>query len=308
MGPLIALLVAGQLLELNGRIEPPPPQAFVTLTGAGKPFSASLVAGPDGRFRFRGLAPGAYMLSVLVPGRGEIWRTVHLDAGAAGRRISLVIHFEPLPGTLAEGQTVTLETLRLPDRAIRHYRRALEALERYDAEAARRELELAVEAAPRFAAAWNQLGTIAYQTGRHEEAEKFFREALRHEPSAYSPLVNLGGVLVNLGRFEEAREVNREAVRRQPADALARVQLGAACWALGDAREAIEHLREAIRLDPEHFAAPQLLLAEIYAARSDREAAAQLLEDFLTRRPNSPEAARARQRLEQLRRQSPARP
>lgn len=304
----IALLLLAELLELSGRIEPPPPQAFVTLTGAGTPFTASVVTGPDGRFRFRGLAAGAYTLSVLAPGRGEIWRTVHLDRGAPGGRVSLVVAFEPPPGTLAEGQTVTLETLRLPEPALRHYRRAMEALGRYDAEAARRELERAVELAPGFAAAWNQLGTIAYQTGRREQAERYFREALRHEPGAYSPLVNLGGVLVNLGRYEEARQLNREAVRRQPADALARVQLGAACWAMGDVEEAIVHLREAVRLDPDHFSQPQLLLADIYAARSDREAAARLLEEFLARRPDSPEAARVRQRLEQLRQQAPARP
>lgn len=308
MAALAALWLVAELLELSGRIEPAPPQAFVTLTGASAPFTASVVAGPDGRFRFRGLAPGAYTLSVLAPGRGEVWRTVPLDAGTPGGRISLVVAFEPGRGTLAEGQTVALEMLRLPERAVRHYQRALEALGRYDAETARRELERAVELAPRFAAAWNQLGTVAYQTGRREEAEKFFREALRHEPTAYSPLVNLGGVLVNLGRFEEAREVNHEAVRRQPEDALARVQLGAACWALGEAGEAIEHLREAIRLDPDHFSAPQLLLAEIYAARSEREAAAQLLEDFLKRRHGKPEAARARQRLEELRRNAPSRP
>ncbi|MDW8130467.1 MAG: tetratricopeptide repeat protein [Bryobacterales bacterium] len=308
MRPLIAILLAADLIELTGRIEPAPPQAFVTLSGAGIPFMASVVTGPDGRFRFRGLAPGAYTLSVLAPGRGEVWRTVHLHGGAPGGRTSLVVPFEPPPGTLAEGHTVGLETLRLPGRAIRHYRRALDALGRYDAEAARRQLLRAVELAPRFSAAWNQLGTIAYQSGRREEAEKYFREALRHEPSAYSPLVNLGGVLVNLGRYLEAREVNREAVRRQPADALARVQLGAACWALGDSEEAIVHLREAIRLDPDHFSSPHLLLAEVYAARSEHEAAAAVLEEFLSRRPNAPEASRVRRRLEELKRAPPAQP
>ncbi len=302
MAVLLALLFGAKLLELSGRIQPPPERAFVTLAGAATPYTASVVVGSDGRFRFRGLAPGAYTLSVLAPGRGEVWRTVHLDPAAPGGRVSLVIEFEPSPATVSEGQTVTVQTLRVPESALRHYRRALAALGRYDAEGALRELERAVAIAPGFAAAWNQMGAIAYQTGRREEAEKFFREALRHEPSAYSPLVNLGGVLVNLGRYEEARRVNREAVRKQPGDALARVQLGAACWALGDAEEAIEQLREAIRLDPDHFSAPQLLLAEIYAARSDRDAAAQVLEAFLARRPNSPEAERARRRLEELRR------
>jgi len=308
MGALLSLcLLAAGGLELTGRIEPAPQQAFVTLTGATEPFTAGVVAGPDGRFRFRNLAPGAYTLTVLAPGRGEVWRTVHLDAATPGGRLDLVIPFDPAAHTAAEGQTVSVETLRIPKRALRHYRRALEALARYDADGAVGELRRAVERAPTFAAAWNQLGTIAYQRGLREEAEGHFREALRHEPGAYSPLVNLGGVLVNLGRFQEALDVNREAVRRQPADALARVQLGAALWGLSRTEEAIEHLREAIRRDPDHFSQPQLLLAEIYAERSDRAAAVRLLEEFLARRPGAPEAARVRQRLEHLKSSAPVR-
>jgi len=308
MGALLALwLFWGGSLQLTGRIEPAPQQAFVTLNGATAPFTASAVVGPDGRFRFRNLAPGAYTLTVLAPGRGEVWRTVHLDAATPGARLDLVIPFDPPARTLGEGQTVSVETLRIPERALRHYRRALEALARYDGDGAVAELRRAVELAPGFAAAWNQLGTIAYQRGRREEAEAHFREALRHEPGAYSPLVNLGGVLVNLGRFEEALEVNREAVRRQPEDALARIQLGAALWGLGRSGEAIEHLREALRLDPDHFSHPQLLLAEIYAERSDRASAVRLLEEFLERRRGSPEAPRVRRRLEQLKSSAPER-
>lgn len=298
----LAVLLAAQTLELLGRIEPPPERAFVTLSGATTPFTCSAVAGPDGRFRFRDLTPGAYTLSILAPGRGEVRRTVHLNAATAGerRRLEIVIPFQPPAATLGEGQTVGLASLRLPERAIEEYRRAQQGLARHDVEGAVGHLRRAVELAPQFAAAWNQLGTIAYQTGRREEAEKYFREALRHEPRAYSPLVNLGGVLINLGRFREALELNLRAVAEQPEDALARVQLGANYWALGEGAKAVEHLEEAKRLDPEHFSQPELLLAQIHLERGERAAAIRELEQFLARRAGSADAARVRRQLEEL--------
>jgi hypothetical protein len=53
--------------------------------------------------------------------------------------------------------------------------------------------------------------------------------------------------------------------------------------------------------------ASQLLLAEIYTERSVRASAIRLLDEFLARRPASPEAPRVRQRLEQLKSAAPGR-
>ncbi len=308
MWAVVMALLAAEMLELRGRLDPPLQQAFVMLSSTSAPFAVHAVTDAGGRFRLRDLAPGSYTLAVLAPGRGEVRRTIHLRAASADARgrVEMVVPFDPPAATVAEGQTVSAETLRIPDRALREYRQAQQKLVSRDIEGAVSHLKRAVELAPRFAAAWNQLGTIAYQLGQREEAEKYFREALRVEPGAYTPLVNLGGVLVNLGRYQEALELNLRAVREQPEDALARVQLGATYWALGERDKAVEQLREAKRLDPEHFSQPELLLAQIYLERGERAAAVAELEEFLARRPFSPEAARVREQLRQLRGEKPA--
>ncbi len=308
MWAAVALLLAAGMLELRGRLDPPLEHAFVTLSSTSTPFTVHAVTDAAGRFRLKDLAPGSYTLAVLAPGRGEVRRTVHLRANAADARgrVEMVVPFHPPPATASEGQTVTVESLRIPDRALREYHRAQEKLARRDVEGAVVHLKRAIELAPRFAAAWNQLGTIAYQTGRREEAEKYFREALRGEPGAYTPLLNLGGVLLNLGKYQEALDLNLRAVRDQPEDALARIQLGVNYWALGYPDKAVEQLREAKRLDPEHFSQPELLLAQIYLERGDRSAAAAELEEFLARRPSSPDAAQVREQLRRLRAEKPA--
>ncbi len=309
---IAAVLLAGLLaaaertLELRGRIEPAPESAILTLHGAHTPFMAAGRADSKGRFRFPELEPGAYTLVVLVPGHGEIRQTVEVSPSLADPegRVEVTVPFRASPPSASEaaerGHTVSVNQLRISERALREYQKALDRLSRNDVKAAVRHLERAVELSPQFAAAWNHLGTIAYQSGRHGEAEKHFRKALEAEPEAFSPLVNLGGVLLNLGRPQEALPYNLRAVRERPEDALAQSQLGLTYYLLRDDEKALKHLETAKRLDPSHFSRPQVFLAEIYSRRSDRARAIRELEDCLARHPDAPDAGQIKRQLERL--------
>lgn len=297
---VLAARAGERTLELWGRIEPPPRLVEVSLHGAYTPFVATTQAGPDGRFRFRRLAQGTYTISVFRQGVGEVRRTVEVTpqfADARGR-VEILIHFEP--GGAEEANVVSVRQLSIPNNALKEYERAQARLGERDVEGAVRCLERAVELAPQFSIAWNHLGTIAYQSGRYPDAEKYFRKALEQDPAAYSPLVNLGGVLLNLNRPKEAVEYNRRAVRERPDDALANSQLGTDYYFLGDLDQAEKYLRTAKRLDPSHFSNPQLLLAEIRRRRGDRAGAIRELEDFLARRPEAPKAGAVRRQIEKL--------
>ncbi len=294
-------------LELRGQLEPPA-RAAVSLYGAITPFMASTASDANGRFRFRNLAPGAYTVSVTVPGRGEIRQTIEVGPSLADSegRVSLTIPFQPSAVAASEAierkHGVSVRQLRIPDRAQREYQQAQQKLSERDVAGAIRRLERAVELAPHFVEVWNHLGTIAYQSSRYPEAEKYFRKALEQDPGAYSPLVNLGGVLLNLKRYPEALAYNKEAVRLRPDDALAQSQLGMNYFALGEEEQALKHLTTAKNLDPAHFSQPQLLLAEIYLRRNDRAAAIRELEDYLARHPDAPDAGAVRRGVEKLKR------
>ena len=185
---------------------------------------------------------------------------------------------------------------------MREYADAQKDLAKHDAAAAEKRLERAVELAPQFAQAWNNLGTIAYQTRRFPLAEKRFREALRQDPDSYEPLVNLGGVLINVYKLDEAVDVNVHATLVRPSDALAHSQLGMAYFETRQFDLAVKHLEIARRLDAAHFSHPQLYLAEIFLRREDKRAAAEVLEDFLRHHPDYPQAEIMRQRIAELRR------
>jgi Tfp pilus assembly protein PilF len=294
---------AGGKLELRGRLEPVPPPASVALQGSDFPYRADTLSDLGGRFRFRSLDPGTYTVIVFLPGRGEVRRTVSITPSHADRRgrIAVTIPFDPSGEGIEAAGTVSARQLQIPGRAWSEFRKAQDRLRERDEEGANRHLLKAVEIAPGFVEAWNNLGTNAYQTRRYEDAEKYFREALRWEPGAYSPVVNLGGTLLSLKRYEEALPYNRHAVEQRPDEALPHSQIGLNYLHLGDDEKALRHLKEARRIDPSHFSFPQLNLALIYTRRGEREAAIGELEDFLARHPDSGNAPAARKWIEALR-------
>lgn len=300
-----AALAAAPVYELSGRILPKS-RAAVSLFGATSPYSESTFVFPGSAFHFRKLPAGAYIIVVFMRSRGEARRTVEIGPGTADRhgRVSLKLDFKDSDFVRASSlnrQVVSARQLSVPEAALREYRDAQKELSKRHVDAAVKHLEDAVERAPQFSAAWNNLGTVAYQTGNYARAEECFRESLAQEPDSYEALVNLGGVLVTLHKLDEALDRNALAVEKRPNDALAQSQLGMTYYLLGQFDLAKKHLESARQIDPAHFSYPQLLLAQIYFRQGDPRAAAEALEDFLAHHPDWPQAAAVRKMIDQSR-------
>lgn len=293
--------------EVAGRISPQG-IAQVTLFGTSQPFAASAESDGDGRFRFKKIEAGSYTVAVMMAGRGEARRTIEVGPSTANskRRVWLDLNFTENDFTLGEAarrQAVTATQLAIPEKAMRDYADARRALSRHDVEAATRSLEHAVELAPGFSDAWNELGTIAYQTRRYDRAAECFRRALLADPTAYEPLVNLGGVLINLHQLDEALDLNLHALLTRPNDPLANSQLGLTYFEVGDYDLALKYLARTVSLDPAHFTTPQLVMAEIHLRRKDHHAAADDLVNFLKYHPDWPRAAKMKAEIEEWRKE-----
>lgn len=300
-----AAFAAGPVYEISGRILPRA-RASVVLFGASAPYSASTFVFPGSEFRFKKLQPGAYVLTIFIRGRGEARQTVEVGPATADRhgRIFLTLRLKDSDFVLAaalDQHTVSAKQLAISPAARRDYREALKDLSKHNVDSAVRRLDDAVERAPQFSAAWNNLGTIAYQTGKYDRAEECFREALKQEPRSFEALVNLGGVLVTEQKLDEALDYNGQAVLARPNDALAQSQLGLTYYLIGNLDLATKHLEEAIEIDPLHFSHPQLVLFRIHLRQGNPDAAADALEDFLTRHPDWPRASNMRSTIVELR-------
>jgi tetratricopeptide (TPR) repeat protein len=296
---------AAPLFDLSGQLRPPS-RASVSLFATRSPFTAATVADAAGRFTFKKLRPDDYTVAVFIPGRGEARRTVEVGPAAADshRRVSLTLDLKDSDfesAGPARQHSVSTSQLAIPKAALREYLEAEKDLERHHPDAAVKRLEAAVEMAPHFATAWNELGTIAYQTRKFDRAEECFRQALEQDPRAFEPLVNLGGVLVTVHKLDEAADYNLRAVLARPNDALANSQLGLTYFEMARMDLAEKYLERTRQIDPAHFSRPQLLLAEIHLRRGERREAAAVLEEFLKYHPDWPQAAKMRETIAQLR-------
>lgn len=291
------------LYELRGKVEPAPGRAVVAVYGVNSPFNVRTIANPKGEFRFKRLEAGPYKVYVFAPGAGEAEQTVAVGPSTADkkRRVRVTIPFDsPEIGALKEEHTTSVRELSIPAPAKLDFVEARRLLGRKDVEGAIWSLERAVERAPQFVAAWNELGTIAYQTKRYQDAERYFRKAFELDPQGFAPAVNLGGVLLNLSRPTEALKYNTYALGLRPTDALANAQMGINYFLLGELDRAIPFLKEAKRRDPAHFSHPQLTLADIYLRKGEIQAAVAELQDFLARHPDSEQAIKIREQLRAL--------
>jgi tetratricopeptide (TPR) repeat protein len=301
-----ATFAAGPEYELSGRIAPAE-TASISLYRVASPYTVSTLAGEDGRFTFKKLEPGAYTIAVFNPARGEARRTIEIGPAAADAhgRITLDLELKDsdfvVGDTLRRRNSVSARQLAIPEKAIREYEDAQKDLARHEVDTAIQRLEHAVELAPQFSGAWNNLGTIAYQTQKYERAAECFRRALEADPQSFEPLVNLGGVLINLHQLEEAWDYNVRAVLVRPNDALANSQLGMTYFGMGRLDLAEKHFLIARQADPAHFSHPQLFLAEIHLRRGDKLAAAADLDDFLKYHPDWPQAAKMHAAIEEWR-------
>jgi len=301
----LAASAAGPDYELSGRLVPRS-GASVSLFGSTVPFAATTLADLDGRFHFKKLAPGMYTVSIFSRRRGEARRTVEVGPSTADSkgRVPLILQLKDSDfvfSTSLRRHVVSARQLAIPPAAFREYQDAQKDLSKYNVDSAVRRLEHAVDLAPQFSAAWNNLGTIAYQTRKYDRAEECFRMAVEQDPQSYEALVNLGGVLVTLRKLDEAMDYNLKAVLTRPNDALANAQLGITYFSVGQFDLAVKYLERTRQIDPANFSYPQLLLFQIYSRRGQQDAAAEALEDFLARHPDWPQAAKMRETITGLR-------
>jgi arylsulfatase A-like enzyme/Flp pilus assembly protein TadD len=127
------------------------------------------------------------------------------------------------------------------------------SIQRGDWTAAERLARAAVEAEPRSASAWSNLGVGLEGLGRTAEAEAAYRRAGEVDASDWWGLFKLGILLRKSGRFGEAAAVQQEVLTRAPSNPGAHFELGILyAGPLADVERAKTHLQVTIDADPNH--------------------------------------------------------
>jgi tetratricopeptide (TPR) repeat protein len=96
------------------------------------------------------------------------------------------------------------------------------------------------------------MGYAFQREGKLDEAETYYRRAVRISPSAADVHNNLALTLRLQGKFDEAADQYRQALQGEPNNANIHYNLGNTLQSLGKLDEAINQYYEALRIKPEH--------------------------------------------------------
>jgi len=157
----------------------------------------------------------------------------------------------------------------------------------------------AIAVDPGNAKAHNSLGAIYGNTGRIQQAEREFKEALRLRPDMREGLhifPNLGRSLVAQGKLSEAIPYLERARQLKPDDATLASELGNAYLGLDRTSDAMRAWRDAVRLNPQ-LEDTWFMLGIALAAGGNFAEARHAFSEVLRINPARKDAAMALQRL-----------
>jgi tetratricopeptide (TPR) repeat protein len=176
------------------------------------------------------------------------------------------------------GAMISVHDLTVPAKAAKEMERAMKAFKADDFRSAAEHLQKALQIAPGFVQAHNNLGATYIRLNEYESAIVQLQEAVELAPNLRDPYHNLGIALLLLGRLPEAEVAARRALDIGPQDSSARFTLGR-ILATEDKNtpEALHLLSESARDIPE----ARLSLAQVLRRRGLLEPAIAELQTYL---------------------------
>ncbi len=182
-----------------------------------------------------------------------------------GPRLAQALEKGELPGITIPPETVAPlpaaddTGLERRTQSERKFHRAQELIEQGALEAARAELESALELNPYYFAARHDLGVLEIDAGHLEQARGQLEIAANLDPANPATARTLAAVYQQLGRHEDAIKTYLRLVADRPDDREALLWLAEAAVRVGRSERAREYARRLLRLEPLHSAARSLL-------------------------------------------------
>jgi Flp pilus assembly protein TadD len=324
-GPAIALLGAVLILfpaqapaaqvthTITGRIQisgvgPPPIRLEVTLSYYASSPRQKLFADSGGRFTFAGVRPGSYTISVKAP-YGAAFQDGSTDLVVQHHPVPQIVPVmvvlelkEEAPAEKPKSRVLApAETEHgIPDVARKEYKRGVTAVGDGKLEEAVKHFRAALDVAPDYLYALNDLGVQLMRLKRLDEAMTVLQRAVEVSPTSYQPHQNLALALLRSGKVEDAATHSARALEIEPSSPSALLVSGQVARARGDRKAAIEAFTRAFVMSDGRAAEAQFELARIYEEAEQPAEAIIAYRNYLRLVPTGPQAEYARERLRVL--------
>ncbi len=186
-----------------------------------------------------------------------------------------------------------------PRNALKAYDKGLRAAENGKPEEATKEFQKAIELAPAFFPAHNNLGSAFLSHGNYDGAAEQFKEVIKLRPNDAAAYFNLGNVYLLTRRYPEGQSTVLEGLKKEPGSGLGKFLLGTIYARTGKPREAERMLSDALAADPT-MSKVYLELVNLYLQQKMQPQAIAELKTFLAQFPQDPMAGNARAVLARL--------
>ncbi|MEW5975259.1 MAG: tetratricopeptide repeat protein [Acidobacteriota bacterium] len=261
----------------------------------------------DGHFLYERLAPGDYLIRIERQGQATFARpvkipvsqrpkTVFLEFRIAGNNTTTSELVKNYGGPAATAHGEIQSQVSRP--ALRDFKKAAEASQKGDTAQAIRHLEKAIEKAPNFYEAHNNLGVQYQRIQNWEKAVAAYQEALARRPDSVRVLLNLAACQVELGQLDSAVNTLERAIKADPRSVAAHIALGRLLLSREQSATAEEHLETATQLNPREAKAAFLLLVDLHIKLKNREKAIFFARRFGDYFPSDPDVRRIQQHLQ----------
>ncbi len=129
---------------------------------------------------------------------------------------------------------------------------------------------------------------------------------VKENPEDAQALAELARAYFDAGRLSESRQAYEKAVALKPDDGTLRLELAMTCFLLSDYDQAVKNLEEELRRRPENKEARYLYGQVLAVGKKDYRRGIQELEKFIELAKTGDDVARARQMIEEWRKNLPA--
>lgn len=297
--------IIGQVHVLRGNFPSNP--VLISLVSRGAVVN-TLYADNEGRFGFNQLLPNVYHVVIDEKEYQKIEETMIIDPTSPVRVLSITLipreapRAESSPGVSGGNPHLTDSseyTKLIPKAARREFEKGVQSDRDGKAEDAIRHYAKAIDLAPDFYAARNNLGSTFLAKSQFPQAQEQFEKVIRVNPSDAAAYFNLANAYLLQRQFKQAQEWLVQGLRREPDSGFGNFLQGSLYSGTGQPRAAEAALRRCLELDP-IMAKAHLALVNLYMQQQRKADAASELRVFLESFPEDPFAPKAKQVLEKL--------
>ena len=268
--------------------------------------------GSDHSFEFRGLSAGNY--NVII--KDERFEDINIPVEIFGQSsqtfyVNGVLTLKKKDGKGSEkleaddemGDTVsvTLLSSKVPNRALKLYRKGLELDQKKKYPEAIEELKQALEIFPDFYSAQRNLGVIYFILGNYSASLTALQTASRLNSSSAKVEYFLGLDCLNLNDLSTAQDHFTRVTSLAPQKAGAYYFQGYIYYKQNHLKDAEKSLKKALELDDVFSTYSRLQLANVYMKESQLEEAYHQMEVFLKETPHAEEVSQVMTNLKILR-------